>query len=67
MNLINYERTYYVCYINEEGDFDFIEITIKPFMLPTALMFKNEINNRHTNPYECSRVVSWSLISYKEV
>jgi hypothetical protein len=67
MNLIHYERTYYVCYINEECEFDFTEMTIRPFMLPTAVLFKTEINQKNANPYECSRVVSWSLISYKEV
>jgi hypothetical protein len=66
MNIVRYTREYYVCYINEEGEFSFKEITLIPFEIPTATTFKIKIIVQSKNPYECINVVSWSLISCKE-
>ena len=67
MNLIHCTREYYVCYINEEGEFSFKEITLIPLEIPTATGFKVKINIQSKNPFECNQIVSWSLIRYKEI
>jgi hypothetical protein len=67
MELKECERTYYVCYINEENDFDFDELTLLPYETPTPIGMKIKIDAKYKSSYRCLRVVSWSLMNYKEV
>ena len=67
MDLKSCIRTYYVCYINEDGDFDFEELTLSPYETPTPIGLSVKINNKFKNSYQCIKVVSWSLINYRSV